>query len=83
MALGLSELIGKKAGVQSLFLDENLGLLDEESLGVVMKSLENLSRTGKTVGVVSHLSSLQKRIYTRIQLEKRMDEYGTSRIRVG
>lgn len=82
MALGLSDLSAEKTRMDSLFLDENFGLLDEDTLGVVFSTLKSLRVGGKTIGVISHVEALKERIPTQIRVEKRMDEPGTSRLSV-
>ena len=41
LALGLSDLAGRKARIQSLFIDEGFGTLDENSLDMAISTLEN------------------------------------------
>ncbi len=80
MALGLSEISAKQSRIDSLFLDENFGLLDEESLRIVLNSLMKLGGGGRQIGVITHLEYLQSKIHPHIRLEKRIDEPGASRI---
>ncbi len=80
MALGLSELAGTKTSIESLFLDEGFGTLDEESLYVVLSTLESLQQTGKTIGVISHVGALKDKISTQIQLMRH--DGGFSRLKV-
>lgn len=71
LALGLSDLAGRKARIQSLFIDEGFGTLDENSLDMAISTLENLQASGKTIGVISHVKALKERIATQIQLIKK------------
>ncbi|MDF1876037.1 AAA family ATPase [Sulfurimonas sp. SAG-AH-194-I05] len=71
LALGLSDLVNDKIKVDSLFLDEGFGTLDEESLTVALNALEKLHSKGKIIGVVSHVALLKERIYAQIQLKKK------------
>lgn len=70
LALGLSDLAGKNTQIQSLFIDEGFGTLDEQSLDTAISCLENLQSTGKTIGVISHVPALKERISTQIQMIK-------------
>lgn len=71
LALGLSDLAGRKARIQSLFIDEGFGTLDENSLDMAISTLENLQASGKTIGIISHVKALKERIATQIQLIKK------------
>lgn len=73
LSLGLSELANNGRSVDSLFLDEGFGSLDEESLYLVMTTLKSLHQFGKTVGVISHVKGVRERIDTKIEMTKRMD----------
>ncbi len=70
LALGLSELAGNGKSVDSLFLDEGFGNLDEEALYLVVSTLKELQRHGKTVGVISHVKGVKDRIATQIEMSK-------------
>ena len=70
LALGLSDLAGKNTQIQSLFIDEGFGTLDEQSLDTAISCLENLQSTGKTIGIISHVPALKERISTQIQMMK-------------
>lgn len=80
LALGLSDLAGRNANIQSLFIDEGFGTLDENSLDLALTTLENLQSSGKTIGVISHVKALKERIATQIQLVKHGS--GVSQMRV-
>lgn len=68
LALGLSRMASKNVRVDSLFLDEGFGTLDEESLDTALETLAGLQQDGKLIGVISHVTSLKERISTRIQV---------------
>ncbi len=76
LALGLSELANNNTSVDSLFIDEGFGNLDAESLTLVLGTLENLKAYGKTVGVISHVDAVRKRIKTQVQLVKKPNGLG-------
>jgi len=71
LALGLSDLVNDKIKVDSLFLDEGFGTLDEDSLNMAINALEKLHAKGKLIGVISHVALLKERIYAQIQLKKK------------
>jgi len=68
LALGLSHMAGKNVRVDSLFLDEGFGTLDEEALDIALETLAGLQQDGKLIGVISHVPALKERISTRIQV---------------
>ncbi|MBE7527061.1 MAG: AAA family ATPase [Burkholderiales bacterium] len=68
LALGLSRMVSHHIRVDSLFLDEGFGTLDEEALDTALETLANLQQEGKLIGVISHVGALQERISTRIQV---------------
>ncbi|MBE8233037.1 MAG: hypothetical protein HAW67_04820, partial [Endozoicomonadaceae bacterium] len=70
LALGLSSMGTQGQAVESLFLDEGFGTLDEETLYVVLSTLQSLHHSGKMVGVISHVKELKERIRTQIRLIK-------------
>jgi len=70
LALGLSDLAGRNTQIQSLFIDEGFGTLDESALDLAISTLENLQASGKTIGVISHIKELKERIATQIQIQK-------------
>jgi exonuclease SbcC len=73
LALGLADAIRETSGgqeIQTLFVDEGFGSLDEESLEQVMGVLDALRDGGRAVGVVSHLGDLRDRIPARLEVVK-------------
>lgn len=73
LSLGLSELANNGKSVDSLFLDEGFGNLDEEGLYLVIATLKSLRQHGKTVGIISHVKGVRERIETKIEMTKRLD----------
>lgn len=71
LALGLSRMAGSKTRIDTLFLDEGFGTLDDASLERVLAGLQNLRAGGKLVGIISHVEKLQARIPANIALEAR------------
>ncbi|MCA8831157.1 SbcC/MukB-like Walker B domain-containing protein [Hymenobacter pini] len=70
LALGLSELAGRRTQIDTLFIDEGFGTLDPDTLDVALSALELLQGTGKTIGIISHVEGLKERISTQISVKK-------------
>lgn len=73
LALGLADAVRESAGgleLQTLFVDEGFGSLDEESLEHVLGVLDTLRDGGRAVGVVSHVADLRSRITHRLEVVK-------------
>jgi exonuclease SbcC len=68
LALGLSQMASRKVRVDSLFLDEGFGSLDEETLETALEALSALQQDGKLIGIISHVSALKERISTQISI---------------
>lgn len=75
LALSLSENIAgmsANSGVclESLFLDEGFGTLDDESLDVVASAIEEMGSKGRMVGIVTHIEKLAERMPVRLKVKK-------------
>jgi exonuclease SbcC len=73
LALGLADAVREEAGgfeLQTLFVDEGFGTLDDESLEQVMAVLDDLREGGRAVGVVSHVAELRTRIPSQVVVTK-------------
>lgn len=73
LALGLSEEIQSSAGgirLDTMFVDEGFGSLDEESLQQAMKALSTLSEGNRLVGIISHVAELKEQIDKQIIVTK-------------
>ena len=68
LALGLSKMASRKVRVDSLFLDEGFGTLDEEALETSLDTLSGLQQDGKLIGIISHVSAMKERIITQINI---------------
>lgn len=66
LALGLSQLAGRRSSLDSLFLDEGFGTLDSDSLEQALQTLASLHHQGKLVGVISHVEQLKDRLSAKI-----------------
>ncbi|WP_305144071.1 SbcC/MukB-like Walker B domain-containing protein, partial [Staphylococcus epidermidis] len=65
LALGLSEVVQQESGgitLDSMFIDEGFGTLDQETLETAIDTLINLKSSGRMVGIISHVSELKQRI---------------------
>ena len=74
MALGMSDCIQAESGgmeIETLFIDEGFGALDEESLEHACETLQSLAGKNRMVGVISHVVQLRERIEHQIVIEKR------------
>lgn len=69
LALGLSQMASNQISIDSLFLDEGFGTLDEETLETALEALAKLHQDNKLIGVISHVASLKERIPTQIHIE--------------
>lgn len=70
LALALSDLVSHKTSIDSLFLDEGFGTLDNETLEVALDALDSLNASGKMIGVISHIEGMKDRIGVQIQVRK-------------
>ncbi len=73
LALGLSEEIQASAGgirLDSMFVDEGFGSLDEETLQQAMRALHSLTEGNRIVGIISHVSELRREIDRQIVVRK-------------
>ena len=71
MALGLSDVVQAYAGgikLDTLFIDEGFGSLDQESLDLAIRTLMDLQSSGRMIGVISHVSEMKEQIGTRIDI---------------
>lgn len=73
LALGLSEEIQSSAGgvrLDTMFVDEGFGSLDDESLSKAMKALSSLTEGNRLVGIISHVNELKEKIDRQIVVQK-------------
>jgi exonuclease SbcC len=68
LALGLSNMASRNVSIDSLFLDEGFGTLDEDSLEMALESLSTLHQDNKLIGIISHVGALKERINTQINV---------------
>ena len=79
LALGLADEIQSSAGgirLDTMFVDEGFGSLDEDSLAAAMKALTSLADGNRLVGIISHVGELKQKIDKQILVRK--DKVGGS-----
>ncbi len=73
LALGLSEVVQRQAGgiqLDTMFVDEGFGSLDQEKLRLVMRAMARPGAAGKLVGIISHVEELMSTIDRKIVVER-------------
>ena len=71
LALGLADVVQAESGglaIETLFVDEGFGSLDDDTLEMVMACLDELREGGRAVGLVSHLPELRARIPSQLHV---------------
>lgn len=83
LSLGLSEEIQSSAGgikLETMFVDEGFGSLDNVSLSQAIRALDDLSEGNRLVGIISHVGELKEKIDRQIVIKK--DKTGGSSVTV-
>ncbi|MFN5627028.1 MAG: SbcC/MukB-like Walker B domain-containing protein, partial [Planctomyces sp.] len=78
LALGLASLTSSRVRIESLFIDEGFGSLDEETLEVAMNALAHLQSQGRRVGIITHVERMKDAIPVQIRVQRTTG--GASRI---
>ncbi|MCD2468213.1 SMC family ATPase [Streptomyces sp. MBT42] len=76
LALGLADVVTDEAGgvrLDTLFIDEGFGSLDEQTLDEVLDVLDSLRERDRSVGIVSHVGDLRRRIPAQLEVVKARD----------
>jgi exonuclease SbcC len=84
LALGLADVVRAEAGgveLDTMFIDEGFGSLDQERLEEVMGVIDELRNGNRTVGIVSHVTELKERVPERVEV-RRSSDVGPSEIKV-
>jgi DNA repair protein SbcC/Rad50 len=68
LALGLSKMSSRQVRVDSLFLDEGFGTLDDDALEMALETLSSLQHDGKIIGIISHVPAIKERIRTQLAI---------------
>ncbi|MFJ8998817.1 AAA family ATPase [Streptomyces sp. NPDC102359] len=73
LALGLADVVTDEAGgvrLDTLFIDEGFGSLDDQTLDEVLDVLDSLREHDRSVGIVSHVADLRRRVHAQLEVEK-------------
>jgi exonuclease SbcC len=73
LALGLADVVTDEAGgvrLDTLFIDEGFGSLDDHTLDEVLDVLDSLRERDRSVGIVSHVADLRRRIHAQLEVVK-------------
>lgn len=71
LALGLAEVVTARAGgihLDTLFIDEGFGSLDDDTLDLAMRTLDELRQGGRTVGVISHVAAMKDQLPAQLHV---------------
>lgn len=79
LALALSQTAGEKLRIDTLFLDEGFGTLDEETLSHVLAQIQSLQSEGKLIGIITHVPNIETFVPLQIRLAP-AERSGRSRI---
>ncbi|GAA1997817.1 SMC family ATPase [Microbacterium pumilum] len=72
LALGLAEVVTARAGgvrLDTLFIDEGFGSLDDDTLDLAMRTLDELRQGGRTVGLISHVAAMKEQLPAQLLVE--------------
>ncbi|MFW6329509.1 MAG: SbcC/MukB-like Walker B domain-containing protein, partial [Alkalispirochaetaceae bacterium] len=72
LALGLSDTVQAELGglnLEVIFIDEGFGSLDEEALEEALNTLDELTGSGRSVGIISHVAEVKRRVPAGFQVE--------------
>lgn len=81
LALGLSELAGRRTRIGTLFIDEGFGMLDNTALDIALSALEGLRTGHSTIGIISHVEALKARLTTQIEVARGPGGWSTLTVR--
>lgn len=84
LAFGLSDVVQQHSGavqLDSLFIDEGFGTLDQETLDIAMKAIGVLRENGRMVGLISHVSELKQRIPAQITVKTDASGHAAAQIK--
>jgi exonuclease SbcC len=73
LAMGLADVVQSYAGgirLETIFIDEGFGSLDPETLELAFQALGELLKSGRLVGVISHVAELTEWIPARLEVTK-------------
>ena len=73
LALGMADVIQSFQGsvsIDTMFIDEGFGSLDEESLNKAIDTLIDLQKSGRMIGVISHVEELKAAFPAILEVKK-------------
>lgn len=76
LALGMADVIQAYEGgisIETMFIDEGFGSLDEESLTKAVDALIDLQKSGRFIGVISHVQELKNAMPAVLEVTKQKD----------
>ena len=73
LALGLSGMASRNVRIDSLFLDEGFGTLDDQTLDTALSALDSLRQDGKQIGIISHVAAVKERIAAQIHVVRKAE----------
>ncbi|WP_395761549.1 AAA family ATPase [Bacillus sp. 3G2] len=76
LALGMADVIQSYEGgisIETMFIDEGFGSLDEESLTKAVDALIDLQKSGRFIGVISHVQELKNAMPAVLEVTKQKD----------
>jgi len=85
LALGMADVIQAYEGgisLETMFIDEGFGSLDEESLNKAIETLIQLQQTGRMIGIISHVQELKQAIPAILEVKKAADGCSYTRFHV-
>lgn len=83
LALGLADEVQSSAGgiqLDTMFVDEGFGSLDDESLRLAINTLQTLAGDNRLVGIISHVNELERKIEKIVRVKK--DDNKISRVTI-
>ncbi|MFJ5771196.1 AAA family ATPase [Psychrobacillus sp. NPDC093180] len=82
LALGMADVIQSFQGsirIDTMFIDEGFGSLDEESLNKAIDTLVDLQKSGRMIGVISHVAELKASMPAILEVEKAKEGYSKTK----
>lgn len=85
LALGMADVIQSIQGsvhIETMFIDEGFGTLDEESLQKAIDTLIDLQQSGRIIGVISHVEELKKAMPAILEVQKLKEGFSKTKITI-
>lgn len=81
LALGMADVIQSFQGniqIETMFIDEGFGSLDEETLTKAVDTLVDLQKSGRMIGIISHVNELKAAMPAVLQVTKSKEGFSTT-----